>query len=96
MRQSLILVAAITTLALAGCASSKYEKDPMYDAGFGDGCATGTARAQGGPPSTPVRDEQDWENSDAYRAGWKSGYSACSPNSRSDTYGTSSDPRGNY
>lgn len=93
MRRYQTLVAAVTATALAACAtSSKYEQDPMYEAGFGDGCSTGTSRAQGSPPSNPVRDQNDWDNSDAYRAGWKSGYNACS----SSGMDSGRDPSGNF
>lgn len=96
MRKTLLFVAAVTPLLLSACVSSKYEKDPMYDAGFSDGCSTGTARSQGGPPSNPVRDDKDWQSSEAYRAGWKSGYGSCSPNSRTDPSGTDRDQGGHY
>lgn len=92
MRKSLVLFALLSPLVLAACATSKYEKDPMYDAGFSDGCTTGTMRSQGGPPSKPVRDDKDWSASDAYRAGWKSGYGSCAPGSRSDTAGADREP----
>ncbi|MEQ1754501.1 MAG: hypothetical protein ABL973_10250 [Micropepsaceae bacterium] len=96
MRKTLLFVAAVAPLLLSACVSSKFEKDPMYDAGFGDGCSTGTARSQGAPPSNPVRDDKDWQSSEAYRAGWKAGYGSCSPNSRTDTSGTDRDQGGHY
>lgn len=96
MRHLLIIAAAITPLALGACSTTKYDNDPMYDAGFGDGCATGTARSQGAPPSKPVRDDADWENSDAYRAGWKSGYASCNTGGRTDSMGHDRDPSARY
>lgn len=93
MRLSFIALATLSTLALAGCATSQYEKDPMYNAGFGDGCSTGTSRAQGAPPSNPVRDEVEWKNSEAYRAGWKAGYGACNDRGgRGSASGVDRDP----
>jgi hypothetical protein len=93
MRLSLIALATLAPLALAGCTTSQYEKDPMYTAGFGDGCSTGTSRAQGAPPSNAVRDEVEWKSSDAYRAGWKAGYGACNDRGgRGDTTGLDRDP----
>lgn len=94
MRRHHLLALAVLPLALVACSTtSKYEKDPMYDAGFSDGCATGTARAQGAPPSAATRDELEWKNSDAYRAGWKSGYASCNTGgSRSDSMGHDRDP----
>jgi len=82
MRLKTVVAAAFLALALAACGTSKYDDDPLYDAGFGDGCATGTARSSGTPASKAVRDDDMWKESDAYRAGWKQGYAACSPDSR--------------
>jgi hypothetical protein len=94
MRKSLFILAAVSTLTLSACATTNYEKDPLYDAGFSDGCSTGTARTQGAPASKPIRDESDWKASDAYRAGWKAGYSSCAPQggTRGDTTGKEYDP----
>lgn len=80
MRSTFFAVVACITLGLTACGTtSDYEKDPLYDAGFQDGCATGTARTAGSPASKPVRDQQLWDQSDAYRAGWRSGYNSCAP-----------------
>lgn len=96
MRQVQRLAAIVAVIALSACASSsKYEQDPLYEAGFGDGCSTGTARAQGAPPSNPVRDQSDWDASDAYRAGWKTGYNSCSPGG-TDSTGSGRDPSGQF
>ena len=80
MRLNVMVSAIFLALMLAACASSKYDSDPDYDAGFGDGCATGTARSSGTPVTKATRDESLWSQSDAYRAGWKQGYAACAPN----------------
>jgi hypothetical protein len=93
MRPALFLAAALS-LALAACGTSKYENDPLYDAGFSDGCATGTARSPGTPVSKAVRDDALWDQSDAYRAGWKAGYGACSPGGRGDVPGADRDVGG--
>lgn len=87
MRRSALIVASLLALSLTACiGNSKYEKDPMYDAGFSDGCATGTARTSGTPSAKAQRDDSAWESSEAYRAGWKAGYSSCAP-SRGDNPG---------
>ena len=39
----------------------------------------------------PVRDDALWKESEGYRAGWKAGYSSCSPGSRGDTPGNDRD-----
>lgn len=79
MRPFAPIATVALALALAACGTSKYDNDPMYDAGFGDGCDTGTERTSGGPPSKPVRDQELWDTSDGYRAGWKAGYNSCGP-----------------
>ena len=89
MRPLVLLAAA--SLSLAACGTSQYDDDPLYDAGFSDGCETGTARTPGTPVTKPVRDQSLWDTSDAYKAGWRSGYGACSPGSRGDTPGSDRD-----
>ena len=86
MRASALVAASLLAVSLAACGTSKYDNDPMYDAGFTDGCATGTSRTPGTPVSKAVRDDALWESSEAYRAGWKSGYGSCAPG-RSDIPG---------
>ena len=65
---------------LAGCASSedlrRLSEEPGFVQGFGDGCAT--AREEDKSFSTKrVRDEYEFENDEAYRAGWRQGYLDC-------------------
>ena len=84
MRPTLCLAAAVLMLTLGACAEGKYDKDPLYDEGFSDGCSTGTARSSGTPAQKAVRDDELWSQSDAYRAGWKQGYAACAPNTHGD------------
>lgn len=64
--------------ALAGCGigRSEFADDPAYKAGHSDGCWTATSRVPG-DPSTVTRNDAAWRDSEAYRAGWKSGYNAC-------------------
>lgn len=84
MRLKTLLTFAFLTLSLAACGTSQFEDDPLYDAGFSDGCATGTARSAGTPVQKAERDDQLWRESEGYRAGWKQGYGACSPDTRND------------
>ena len=69
------LVLAATTLA--GCIGGSADRDSMeYQAGYGDGCATGgdrSAHIQG----EPRRNADLYEKSSDYRAGWASGYNVC-------------------
>jgi len=95
MRKAPLIAAVLAAAALAGCAdTSKFESDPLYDAGFSDGCATGTARSPGTPVTKPVRDQKTWDISEAYRAGWKNGYGACTPGGRGDIPGADRDMGG--
>jgi len=94
MRATAILAATFLALSVAACGSTKYDADPLYDAGFSDGCATGTARSPGTPVTKPVRDQALWDQSEAYRAGWKSGYGACTPGGRGDIPGSDRDMGG--
>ncbi|PKQ07429.1 MAG: hypothetical protein CVT73_08695 [Alphaproteobacteria bacterium HGW-Alphaproteobacteria-12] len=75
----LFLAAALAcgALALTGCGTkSEFAGEPDYKAGHSDGCWTATSRVPG-DPSTVTRNEGAWNASEAYRAGWKAGYSAC-------------------
>ena len=94
MRPTTVLAATFLALALTACGTSKYDDDPLYDAGFSDGCATGTARTPGTPVTKPVRDASLWDQSEAYRVGWKAGYGACSPGARGDVPGSDRDMGG--
>jgi hypothetical protein len=91
MRFAAVVALALAASALTACTTSKYENDPDYDTGFTDGCSTATARTPGGPPAKPVRDDTLWKESEGYRAGWKAGYSSCSPGSRGDSPGSDRD-----
>ena len=82
MRAFAFLAVTVSALLLAACGTSQFADDPLYDAGFSDGCSTGTARSPGTPVTKPVRDQALWDQSDAYKAGWKAGYNSCSPGAR--------------
>lgn len=86
MRATALIAASLLAVSLAGCAGPKHDNDPDYDTGFTDGCSTGTSRSSGTPVSKATRDQALWDSSEAYRSGWKAGYSSCSP-SRGDIPG---------
>jgi hypothetical protein len=94
MRFAALLTLMLATGALAACGTSKFENDPDYDSGFSDGCSTSSSRTPGSPPAKAVRDDQLWKESEGYRAGWKAGYSSCSPGGRGDTPGSDRDMGG--
>jgi len=72
------LIAAVLTLALAGCGLgvSEHADDPNYKAGRSDGCWSATSRVPG-DPSTITRNEEAYKTIEAYKAGWNAGYNAC-------------------
>jgi hypothetical protein len=87
MRLPTAFAVLFAAFALAACGTTQYDNDPDYDTGFSDGCATGTARSPGTPVTKPVRDQQLWDVSEGYRAGWRAGYGSCSPGARGDIPG---------
>jgi hypothetical protein len=91
MSFAVLLAAILAATSLAACGTCKYDNVPDYDTGFTDGCSTGSARTPGGPPTKAVRDDALWKESEGYRAGWKAGYSSCSPGSRGDAPGSDRD-----
>lgn len=93
MRATVVLAVTLLAFGAAACGTTEHDEDPYYDAGFSDGCATSTARTPGTPVSKPVRDQALWDQSDGYRAGWKSGYGACTPGGRGNIPGDDRDVR---
>ncbi len=75
-----LMATASALLMLSACMSGDEREalaaDPNYGAGYSDGCHTGGTRVQGFD-KTVTRDKDLFKRSEAYRAGWKSGYSAC-------------------
>lgn len=68
-------------LTLSGCGSlfgKDYSGEPDYQSGYTAGCGTGTGYVEG-RTATVIRDRDLWAASEAYRAGWKSGFNACRP-----------------
>lgn len=88
MRRLAFLPILFLALALAACGlgRSEFEDDPAYKAGHSDGCWSATSEVPG-DPSTITRDDEAWKESEAYRAGWKAGYSACTIRGRSGSMG---------
>lgn len=77
----LVLVLGLLLGLLAGCIGDGDETlrdDPAYGAGYNDGCQTGGTRGSG-LPATRNRNDDLWQSSEAYRAGWRAGYNACGP-----------------
>jgi len=64
-------------LLLAACAGAGADRDSAeYQAGYHDGCTTGGARASH-LMQEPQRDNDLYQKSGDYRAGWASGYNVC-------------------
>jgi hypothetical protein len=76
------LAAIAALLALTGCIffgsarERAMRKDPNFQAGYGDGCASANARGTN-YRGDQVRDDAAYQVSQPYRAGWAAGYSTC-------------------
>ncbi|MEL7488240.1 MAG: hypothetical protein AAGJ87_13600 [Pseudomonadota bacterium] len=72
---------------LAACASSQetalLTEEPSYQAGYGDGCATGVEEDKSFSTKR-TRDNYLFDNDRAYRAGWRQGYLSCGQRTRRD------------
>ena len=74
-----MLRAGVVMVAVFACACTTDSADHSsieYQAGYSDGCATGTARGSR-VEQPPVRQEDVYQQSSDYRAGWASGYHTC-------------------
>jgi len=79
--------AALLCATLSGCiffetpAERAMVKDPNYQAGYSDGCASANAAGSDVRHGDNVRDEALYEASRPYRAGWGAGYASCNTHS---------------
>jgi len=73
---------------LAGCMvfGSKNSRDPNFQAGYSDGCASANAHGADYRTGGQVRDDALYKTSQAYRSGWGTGFASCNP--RSNPAGT--------
>lgn len=72
---ALVLIGGILPI-LAGCADigpSAHANEPEYKLGHSDGCWAATS----GKKDAARRNEELYNSSDAYRAGWKAGFNSC-------------------
>ncbi len=73
------LALVLAAVALPACVTEEtlaLKEDPAFMRGFGDGCSTASEREKSFS-TTVKRDEYEFENSRAYRAGWRQGFSQC-------------------
>jgi hypothetical protein len=80
----------LATLTLTACASEppdqKMVSSATYQTGYGDGCATSTARSKKFDRSIK-RDETAYKEDEGYRRGWNAGYRNCgTAKTQSDPY----------
>jgi hypothetical protein len=74
-------------VALSACASNSANTGSAeYNAGYSDGCATGSS-AGGYPKSPTIRDEYAFRHNADYKAGWRTGYNACVVKTGRDPFG---------
>ncbi|MEM6414922.1 MAG: hypothetical protein AAF720_09750 [Pseudomonadota bacterium] len=79
LRKKVWVALALPLLALSACATSDtlaLQEDPAFARGYGDGCTTGQEEELSFSTRRP-KDEYEFENSRAYRAGWRQGYLQC-------------------
>ena len=79
MRARHLLAPVVITLSLVACVSggtSANRESAEYQAGYNDGCATGSARASR-LEQAPQRDQALYDANADYRAGWSNGYNVC-------------------
>lgn len=75
-------IAAIGVLSLATACASTTEggallsEEPGFGAGYGDGCATAQETTKSFSTKR-TRDDYQFENDRAYRAGWRQGFLQC-------------------
>ena len=82
-----LLVCLTFAAGLGACATSPdaalLAEEPSYQAGYGDGCATGVEEDKSFSRKR-LRDEYLFENDRAYRAGWRQGFLSCGERNRGD------------
>jgi hypothetical protein len=74
-----ILSAGLLAVGLSACANTTDPallESPNYSMGYTDGCATGNQRVHGFS-DTVTRNEQMFDDDEAYRVGWRDGYGSC-------------------
>ncbi len=78
-----LAVAALLSLSLGGCiffetrAERAMVKNPNFQAGYSDGCASANAHGTDYRRGNDIRDEALYQSSKPYRSGWGAGYAAC-------------------
>jgi hypothetical protein len=83
MRPRRLAPLAATLLLLGGCAlfecraDRAMHKTPEYKLGYSDGCASAGAEGTDMRHGSMVRDDALYDSNKAYRAGWRTGMSAC-------------------
>lgn len=74
-----VLSASLLASACASGETTLLSEDPEYARAFGDGCATALEESKSFSTKR-VADDEGFENSRAYRAGWRQGYLQCKSN----------------
>ena len=86
LQRSAFVLTAVCFGGLAGCASVDdggvlLSEQPTFQAGYGDGCATGIEEDKSFSREK-TRDSYLFDNDRAYRAGWRQGYLSCTERNR--------------
>ncbi|MBI1391723.1 MAG: hypothetical protein GC152_03175 [Alphaproteobacteria bacterium] len=78
-RRTRIAVALFAGAALSACVTEDtalLREDPAYTRGYGDGCFT-SGEMEKSFSTKKRRDDYEFDNSRAYRAGWRQGFAQC-------------------
>jgi hypothetical protein len=77
MTKAVFLLPLIAFGIVCGCSgTSRFEGDPLFKEAYQQGCSTGVDFIPG-DKSTIHRDAKLYSSNEAYKAGWRAGYSAC-------------------
>lgn len=83
MKTLRVFTLGFAVLALSACGiflspkEKAMQKDPNYQSGYSDGCASANAQDTNYREGSTVREDALFNASKPYRSGWHSGFSAC-------------------
>ncbi|MEM6537207.1 MAG: hypothetical protein AAF668_05690 [Pseudomonadota bacterium] len=78
-RSALLCAGFVLCSIFGGCVTEEtlmLAEDPAFVQGYGDGCQT-SGELQKSFSTKTVKDDYAFENSRAYRAGWRQGFAQC-------------------
>ena len=85
--KGVVILSILGALVLSGCTTEidpAIRKAPTFQVGYNDGCTTVNQRVAGFK-ETVRRNDSLFEQDEAYKAGWKEGYSTCGGSTTRET-----------